>query len=208
MKSGLKNWLYINPFSQRQWILMLSLLASLALSAWVNDLEQSSPTMAALGKAETAPMSSLGIANADLQQSKNSSPEQSNNRFGNAPLDLARLSRRKSAYPAHDEIQGTDIDAFRTKSWFVPPPPPPPEPPSKPAAPALPFQFVGKTEAVDGSKQVVFLAHTANSNEFYSVSRGDRFAENYRLEKVEPNALIIRYLPLSINQSLPISPSE
>ena len=45
-------------------------------------------------------------------------------------LDLKRLRAR--------ELAGTDIDAFRTKSWFVPPPPPPPEPPPKPTAPPLP----------------------------------------------------------------------
>ena len=112
-------------------------------------------------------------------------------------LDLKRLTAR--------ELAGTDIDAFRAKSWFVPPPPPPPEPPPKPTAPPLPFQFVGKTDEIGGGKAFVYLT---NGNEFHTVSVGDKFGGNYQLERIDRGALRIRYLPLSIIQTLPIGTSE
>ena len=166
---------------RRQALLLLALLASVAASYWAKHTESDAPeTAEAVVRNVPATPAALPDANGE-----------------DVRLDLERLKRR--------EFAGTDVDAFQAKSWYVPPPPPPPEPPPKPTAPPLPFQFMGKTEEVEGGKTIVYLAH---NNEFYAVSAGEKFAESYRLERVERAALVIRYLPLSIDQNLPIAASE
>lgn len=179
----------------RQSLLAGLLLLSLAATWWVHQQEES----------EDADVSSQ-VASATIPDRivsppvsvATATPPNSDNAEQAAPitLDLKRLHAR--------DLAGTDIDPFRTKSWFVPPPPPPPEPSPKPTAPPLPFQFVGKTEEV-GGKPAIYLA---NGNEFYTISVGDKFAGSYQLERIDRGALVIRYLPLSIVQILPIGNSE
>lgn len=168
---------------------MLALALSLAASAWVarqESLEQEiAAPVAREGKPTANPVASVGRQRPEQEKAD-----------GEIRLDLERLAARK--------LDGTDIDPFRAKSWFVPPPPPPPEPPPKPSAPPLPFQYVGKAEEVGGKPAFYF----ANGSEFYTVSVGDKFATNYQLERAEPGTLSIRYLPLSILQTLSIGYSE
>jgi hypothetical protein len=166
----------------RQGLLLLALLASIAASYRAKHAEADAPgAIEAVARNVPAPPAAPpGAAEED------------------APLDLKRLARR--------ELAGAGIDAFRAKSWHAPPPPAPePEPEPEPAAPPLPFQFVGRTEEVGGGKTVIYLAH---NNEFHAVSAGEEFAGHYRLERVGEAALVIRYLPLSIDQDLPITMSE
>ncbi len=166
---------------RRQALLLFALLASVAASYWAEHAEIDAPETAEaiVRNVQMAPVALPGATGED------------------APLDLERLTRR--------ELAGTDIDAFRAKSWYVPPPPLPPEPPPEPTAPPLPFQYMGRTEEVEGGKTVVYLVQ---NNEFYAVSAGEKFAGAYRLERVEHAVLVIRYLPLSIDQHLPIATSE
>ncbi len=165
----------------RQALLLFALLASIAASYWVEhaEIDAPAPVEAVARNVPTAPVELPEAAGED------------------APLDLERLRRR--------ELAGTDIDAFRAKSWYVPPPPPPPEPEPEPTAPPLPFQYMGKTEETDGGKTIVYLVQ---GNEFHAVSPGEEFAGSYRLERVELASLVIRYLPLSIDQNLPIATNE
>ncbi|MCL1860837.1 MAG: hypothetical protein FWG52_04795 [Proteobacteria bacterium] len=165
----------------RQALLLFALLASIAASYWVEH--------AGAEPAETVEAVARNVPAAPVEVPDAAGEDE--------PLDLGRLTRR--------ELAGTDIDAFRAKSWYVPPPPPPPEPPEEPAAPPLPFQYMGKTEEADGGKTVVYLVH---GNEFHAVSPGEEFAGAYRLERVEQAALVIHYLPLSIDQNLPIATGE
>lgn len=183
----------MTPVRIRQFLLALLLALSLAASWWVHRQEENADTetVAPVEResrvpASASPVSDTGVKPASFEAE--SAPK---------PLDLKRLRAR--------QLEGTDIDPFRTKSWFVPPPPPPPEPPPKPTAPPLPFQFVGKTEEVEGGKAIIYLA---SGNEFYTVSVGDKFASTYQLERIDRGALVIRYLPLSIIQTLPIGISE
>jgi len=169
------------PPRWRRALLLFALLASIAARYWVEHAESdATETVEAVARnVPAAPVAGPDTAGEDV------------------PLDLERLTRREWA--------GTDIDAFRAKSWYVPPPPPPPEPPMEPTAPPLPFQYMGKTEEADGEKTVVYLVA---GNAFHAVSPGEEFAGSYRLERVEHAALVIHYLPLSINQNLPIATSE
>jgi len=169
---------------RRQALLLLALLASVAASYWVEHTE--------IDATETVEAAARNVAAAPVEFPDAAGED--------APLDLERLRRR--------ELAGTDIDAFRAKSWYVPPPPPSPEPmlePVTPMAPPLPFQYMGRTEEVGGGKTVIYLVY---GNEFHAVSPGEEFAGSYRLERVEDAALVIRYLPLSIDQNLPIAMSE
>lgn len=187
-------WLPVR-LSPRHSVLLLALVASVAASLWAEHSapDGGSAAVEAVERGqERAPERGTVVSAA-----RGTMPASANAADDNAPLALTRLYNRQWV--------GTDVDAFRAKSWYVPPPPPPPEPPPKPTAPPLPFQFMGKTEEVDGGKSVVYLTH---NNEFHAVTVGEKFAGNYRLERVERAALVIRYLPLSIDQQLPIALSE
>lgn len=94
-------------------------------------------------------------------------------------------------------------DLFEVKNWNEPPPTPPdPQPQAQPApvAPPLPFQFFGKTE-VAGEPGTV-LIHLIKENSIYSVRPGENIDENYKLEKIEEDVLLIDYLPLDTKQTL------
>lgn len=107
-------------------------------------------------------------------------------------LALQRLSR--------SEWAETDADPFRAKTWYVAPPAPPPPPPPKPTAPPMPFKYMGALEdTAQGGKTMVYLA---KGNDSFQVAVGDTFADVYQLEKIERGQLVIRYLPLSISQTL------
>jgi hypothetical protein len=163
--------------------LLLALLASIATSYWAQHAESDTPEIAEaiVRNAPTVPAAPQDASSADVR------------------LDLDRLARR--------QLVETDVDAFRTKNWYVAPSQTvsSPEPSTEPTTPPLPFQFIGKIEEVEGGKTVVYLV---NNNELYAVSEGEKFAESYRLERVEHAVLVIRYLPLSIDQSLPIATNQ
>ena len=110
--------------------------------------------------------------------------------------DLVERLRRNA-------VSVSDIDPFRTKSWYVPPPPPLPTPQLKPAAPPLPFRYMGMLE--DQGRTTVYLVR---GEESFAVVQGERFADAYRLDKVERGILVISYLPLDTQQTLSIGISE
>lgn len=72
-----------------------------------------------------------------------------------------------------------------------------PESPSPPTAPALPFVFMGQMS--DGGQQTYFLRH---GDQGIVVQVGDTVLNQYRVEAVEGNKLVLRYLPLNELQSL------
>lgn len=176
MAPGDRSWL-----SPRRLLLLAALVLTVGASWWAEHGDQAVP---ATVEAVVRDAAQRSAASEDVSR---------DDADADAPLDLDRLTRR--------EWTETDVNAFPAKSWYVPPPPPPPEPPPKPTAPPLPFQFMGKTEEVGSGKIVVYLAH---HKEFHAVGVGDKFAGAYRLERIEPRALVIRYLPLSIDQSMPM----
>jgi hypothetical protein len=124
-----------------------------------------------------------------------------------APARVVTADRKQEESSAGENVFGrlhrsdlpnSDKDPFRTESWDVAPPPP-----AEPTAPPLPFSYMGMFE--DKGRATVYLAR---GDELFSVSVGERFAGSYRLEKVERGVLIIRYIPLSIRQTLPIGINE
>lgn len=69
----------------------------------------------------------------------------------------------------------------------------------KPVAPPLPFRVMGRYE--DGGKSVVFLLQADRS---WAIGEGDALSETYKVERITPSAIHIRYLPLNEVQVLEI----
>ena len=108
-------------------------------------------------------------------------------------LRLDLLGSRTSPAPAGDP--------FEARSWA---PPPEPEanrrrlPPPPPQAPPLPFAYMGKL--VEDATTTVFLARQDRN---YVVRAGDTIDGTYRVERIGDDALVVTYLPLKIQQTLP-----
>lgn len=162
--------------TSRQAVLGLALVVSL-LAAFAPEAETGEPANVAEPVARNVPQQS---AEAPIT--------------GEADL-AGRLQR--------GDVVVSDVDPFRAKSWYVPPPPPPPSPPPKPTAPPLPFRYMGMFE--DQGKATVYLVRDEES---FAVVQGERFADSYRLDRIDRGVLVISYLPLSVQQTLPIGISE
>ena len=114
-------------------------------------------------------------------------------------LQLERLQIARAQPPA--------AELFGVKSWYVPPPPPPPAPPAPvvvpvpviPTAPPLPFIFMGRITEED--RVSVFLA---KGDRAYIAAEGDVIEGTYKLEKIQPRQVTLRYLPLDTAQTLPL----
>jgi hypothetical protein len=111
-------------------------------------------------------------------------------------LRLDLLGSRTSPAPAGDP--------FQARSWA---PAPDPEqasrrrlPPPPPQAPPLPFAYMGKL--VEDATTTVFLARQDRN---YVVRAGDTIDGTYRVERIADDALVVTYLPLKIQQTLPFS---
>jgi hypothetical protein len=111
-----------------------------------------------------------------------------------ARLDLSGLTR--------DANETVLADLFAPKSWYVPPPPPPvaATAPPAPVAPPLPFKYVGQLGEISG-KNVIYLT---KGDTVYTVSVGDVFDSQYRLESVNEAQLTFTYIPMNAQQILPI----
>jgi hypothetical protein len=94
------------------------------------------------------------------------------------------------------------VDAFATRTWYVPPPPPPPvvvAPPPKPTAPPLPFAFMGVYDDAEGPVVIMLV----RSDRLYTVSEGDLIDGTYRIDRIEKGVIEMTYLPLQEKQKLP-----
>lgn len=165
----------MNRVRLRRFILILGLLVSAGAALWVRGSDDDgTAVVTAISREGATP--AAAAAPTDFQR-----------------LPLERLNQRPPT--------PSDIDPFRARSWYVPPPAPPPPPPPKPTAPPLPFQYMGKSEDAGGGNMMVFLA---KGNESFTVKPGDKFDGVYQLEGIEKGSLVILYLPLSVKQRLSI----
>ena len=116
---------------------------------------------------------------------------------------LARLSRRVSDGKAAPAL-------FHTQSWYVAPPPPPPAPyvapppPPAPTAPPLPFTVMG-SYARPGDVAVYFLTR---GDRVFDVRVGDTIDHIYSVDSAANGQLLLTYLPLKIQQTLPLGGSQ
>ena len=65
--------------------------------------------------------------------------------------------------------------------------------------PAPPYVFIGKMVEQDGAA----LAFLERGDRVYSVRAGDLIDDEYRVELIDQNALVLTYLPLSLRQTVP-----
>jgi hypothetical protein len=119
-----------------------------------------------------------------------------------APAEPARRAEPAAVPPvAEAPVKAEIVDAFATKTWYVPPPPPPPvklEPPPKPTAPPLPFSFMGSYDDFEGPTVIMLV----RGDRLYTVSEGDSIDGTYRVERVANGLIELTYLPLQEKQLL------
>jgi hypothetical protein len=167
------------PARQRWIIYAIALALTLAAVRWAGG--QDGADAAAARQAEEAakparPASAPATATASVPELR---------------LDL--LGARKSPAPAGDP--------FQARSWA---PAPEPEvqrrrpPPPRPQAPPLPFAYMGKL--VEDATTTVFLAREDRN---YIARAGDTIDGTYRVERIGDDAVVMTYLPLKIQQTLP-----
>jgi hypothetical protein len=104
---------------------------------------------------------------------------------------LDRLERRAAAAPAGDPFQARSWEPEQPAVRRNVPPPPP-------QAPPLPFAYLGKM--VDEGTTTVFLVRQDRN---YIVRLGDTLDGSYRVEKIADEGLVLTYLPLGAEQTLP-----
>jgi hypothetical protein len=136
-----------------------------------------------------------------------------------AQLDMARLRRLQSTN-GQEPVRSADaaesdperiveanppgagiVDAFATRTWYVPPPPPPPvalAPPPKPVAPPLPFSYMGRYDEPEKPTVIMLV----KGDRLYTVAVGDSIDGTYRVERVEDGVVEMTYLPLQEKQQL------
>jgi hypothetical protein len=117
-------------------------------------------------------------------------------------LDIAKLQRFKRAAPI--------VDVFTPKTAAVPvsapTPPPIKEEPSVPppaAPPALPFRFVGKFSE-DGAVRLLIV----NGEKEHHIAGGETLEGTYSVDKVTDEAVVFTYLPLKVEQTLPLPSAD
>jgi hypothetical protein len=111
-------------------------------------------------------------------------------------------------------ILATGARAFAVHHWVRPAPPPPPvavAPPAPepviaspvvavPVAPPLPFVFVGMLEKGLGQRPQAFIA---KGETLLVVGAGDLLEnKTYRIETLNPQEVVMTYMPLDLRQSL------
>jgi hypothetical protein len=92
-------------------------------------------------------------------------------------------------------------NVFKVHSWVVAPPivkqKPPPTP--IPVAPAAPFTYMGKLDdPIKGAQ--IFL--TADNGRLYSVFKGEKINQQWRLDNEDANNIGLTFLPLNLPQIL------
>ncbi len=134
----------------------------------------------------------------------------SNAKSGNAGQEKDRgqaveLERLATLDAARGE-KGKVGNVFDHTSWYVPPPPvhydpvqvaPPMSVQLVPAAPPMPFTYLGRYG--DSESRIIILA---KGDKVYTVSVGDVIENTYRVERLTPGMIILKYLPMNIEQSL------
>jgi hypothetical protein len=103
------------------------------------------------------------------------------------PVSDAKLELRRAPFP------DAPADPFAARSWA----PHVVEKPAAPVAPPLPYTYFGRM--TEDGKLYVFLQRGDRS---YTVKAGDVLDQQYRVDNVTSNAVVITYLPLRERQVL------
>ena len=170
----------------RRVAVIVALTATLAAVYWASGLEDDAAP-AVQARAPSPPSArSTGVSETADSEAK-------------GPLDLARLQRAPAAEAG--------ADLFGRPPASIAPPPPPVEEPrveqvevpaAPPAPPPLPFRYMG--QLAEAERKTVFLA-AGDRNLVVGV--GDVIDELYRVDEIGADTLMLTYLPLNVQQTLP-----
>lgn len=108
--------------------------------------------------------------------------------------------------PQRSGPDGDGVNLFAPHSWYVAPPPPPPPPApqaQQPTAPPLPFTVIG-SYAEEGGSTVYFLQQ---GDRVHDAKTGDVIDGTYAVNGESGGMLMLTYLPLDQQQSLPVGPT-
>ena len=169
------------PAKQRWIIYALALALTLVAVKWAGGQDRAENGAAAARQADEAAKPARGAPAVGAAAE----------RIPELRLDL--LGSRTSPAPAGDP--------FQARSWAPPPDAEAPRrrlPPPPPQAPPLPFAYMGKL--VEDATTTVFLSRQDRN---YVVRAGDTIDGTYRVERVGDDGLVVTYLPLKIQQTLP-----
>ncbi|MGC2167015.1 MAG: hypothetical protein WA632_13495 [Gallionella sp.] len=118
-------------------------------------------------------------------------------------VELERLARLEAKRGETGKVG----NVFDPTSWYVPPPPvhyvPVPVAPSMSvqvvpaAAPPVPFTYLGRYG--DNASRIIILA---KGDKVYTVTIGDVIENTYRVERFTPGIIVLKYLPMNIEQYL------
>jgi len=68
-----------------------------------------------------------------------------------------------------------------------------------PAPPPLPFRYIGRV-VQDGRVEVLLL----RGAQHFSAAAGEALGSQYRVDKISDSEILILYLPLNVQQALPL----
>ncbi len=111
-----------------------------------------------------------------------------------AALEAPPAPQLRSLTQGRSEGEAEILDLFPRQSFV---PPVVSAAPEKPVAPALPFTYGGRY--TEGNNTIVFLKEGAK---MHTVRLGETVNGTYRIEKIDPDAITLSYLPLGQRQTL------
>lgn len=167
----------------RRWWLWLPLLG---LGAWLALFADKSPS-------SEGPVLSLPIRVKAAPASKTQEPQETL---------MALIPRRELILLPPADGGGNTIarrDLFSVRNWAPAPPPAMPVVVPAPTAPPLPFAFLGKK--LEAGAWEIYLAR---GEQTFIVREGQVLDGIYRVDKIDPPALALTYLPLGQTQTLSI----
>lgn len=171
---------------KQRWLILGSLLVATLGAGYFAEDEAAVDK----GKRKSNP-TGKGVAAAGAGENRRATRGDKPGEVAAMPLDFP-----EPAVVAEGAEEGTTIDPFRGKTWFIPPPPPPP---AKPTAPPLPFQFLGKL--IEDGETRVFLNHQGK----HLIARvGDVINGTYTVEAIAGGKMSFLYMPLKESQVLAI----
>lgn len=179
-------------------VLYLVLAITLALTAWLafNGSGEPEALSAIEIKHQTRVLEPPSQSVSRIEQTANGSSLDKVNQAHSQPPFNPLFNRQVNLQSSTHKIQ----DLFKPHTWFVAPPvkkvvllPLPP-----PVAPPAPFNYLGKLEDSPKGTLIFLMAN----NTLYSVFKGEKINQQWRLDSEDANTIKLTYLPLQLTQVL------
>lgn len=106
---------------------------------------------------------------------------------------------RYAALPSREGIGEVRGDPFGVHNWAPAPKPPAPQPVAAQEPPPLPYKYAGTVEQ-EGVAQHLLV----KDERVYAAVQGGTLDGGYRIESVSGSEILLTYLPLNVNQSVPV----